>query len=453
VRAYRVRLDGGAGPWRPRRARPHLGWRPWWAGAALLASLLLAGGGWWLLRPAGPAGAQPSIAVLPFDNLSADPEQGYLADGFADDIITELARNKELAVLARNTSFSFKGKGLRAEEIARELGVRYVLEGSLRRIGDGLRLTVQLVEGSDGRHVWAERYDIAARDIAATQDEIARRVAATLFSELRETEKAGSLRRSPGSLDVYALALRGLALKHQFSAESFRAGRAALQRAIALDPGYAPAHAYLGYLDAIDAVNGYTGERRPGDLDAAVAAIRRAIQLDPMMAYAYQALGYALSVQGRPEEALRAMERAVELGPSDADNQLFHGRELASNGRHAEAVAAGERAFALNPVAPIYYYGTHARSLYGAGRHEVALRVTDTCVDQRSYHRTCRVVRIAALGELGRAEQAAAEARDLLAHAPGYSLRNAAANAGYGGDPGTTARLLARLREAGLPEG
>lgn len=448
IRTYRVRLDSEVS----QRPTPQV-WRWALAAVALLFAAVIPGGVWWL-GPGQPALAgRPSIAVLALDNLSGDPEQRYLADGFAEDIITELARNKELAVLARNTSLSLKGRDQVADAAARALGVRYILEGSLRRAGESLRLTARLIDSNSGQHMWAAQYDIQAKDIIATQDDIAHRVATTLFSEVRETEKAASLRRAPESLDVYELALRGLALKHQFNAEAYRAGRAALRRAIELDPNYAPAYAYLGYLEAIDAVAGYTGEKRPENLDAAIATIRRAIELDPRMAYAYQALGFALSANGQPWEALQAEERAVELGPNDADNQLFYGRELASNGRFAEAVAAGERAFALNPMAPIYYYALHARSLYGTRQYEAAVKTTGTCVDRRSYHRTCRTIRVAALVALGRTEEAKAEMSDLLAQAPTFTLRNAAATSGYGGHADMNEQFLSRLREAGLPDG
>jgi tetratricopeptide (TPR) repeat protein len=239
-------------------------------------------------------------------------------------------------------------------------------------------------------------------------------------------------------------------MKHQFNGDASREGRAALKRAIAIAPNYAPAHAYLGFLDAMDIAGNYSGEKGPEDIDEAIASIRRAIELDPSMAYAYQALGVASELKGLPEEGLRAMEKAVELGPSDADNQLLYGRLLATNGRFVEALAAGERAFALNPVAPIYYYALHARTFYGAGRYEEAVKLTQACIDRQSYHRVCRAVRIAGLVELGRLEEARAEMRDFRAHAPGFSERAAASHVGYAGDRGATERLFSRLRQAGL---
>ena len=221
----------------------------------------------------------------------------------------------------------------------------------------------------------------------ATQDKIVQRVAAILFSEVWQTEKRLALRSSPDSFDAYTLAMKGLALKHQFTPEAYREGRQVLTRARELAPNFAPAWAYAGYLDAADSAAGYSGEKNPEDVDAAIELIRKALHLDPGMAYAYQALGFALSVKGLPKEALAAEEKAVELGPGDADNQMLYGRELASNGRFAEAVAAGDKAFSLNPVAPVYYYAMHARSLYGAGDNEGVLRTTGPCLERNSGHR------------------------------------------------------------------
>lgn len=451
IELWRVSLFAG-------KARPR---RPWrigaaaWRLSALAAALVigLALMGWHWLAPGTAASGKPSIAVLPFDNMSGDAEQGYLADGFAEDLITELARNGELRVMARNTSFSYRGQNRKVEEIARDLDVGYVLEGSVRRVGDVVRITAQLIDGHNGAHVWADRYDIGPSEIIATQDKIVERVAAILFSEVWQTEKRLALRSPPDSFDAYTLAMKGLALKHQFTPEAYREGRQVLARARELAPNFAPAWAYAGYLDAADSAAGYSGEKRPEDVDAAIEMIRKALHLDPGMAYAYQALGFALSVKGLPKEALTAEEKAVQLGPGDADNQMLYGRELASNGRFEEAVAAGEKAFSLNPVAPVYYYAMHARSLYGAGDNEGVLRTTGPCLERNSGHRACRALRGAAFVETGHIEEGKTEIRALLERGPGFTLRHAEVYTGFAGDPAANRRLIEALRQAGLPPG
>ena len=451
IELWRIRLFAGkAGPSPPRRVGT-TAWRLSALAAALLAVLALVG--WhWLSPGAGPSG-KPSIAVLPFDSMSGEAEQGYLADGFAEDLITELARNGALRVMARNTSFSYRGQNRRVEDIARDLDVGYVLEGSVRRIGDAVRITAQLIEGHNGAHVWADRYDIGPSEIVATQDEIVQRVAAILFSEVWQTEKRLALRSSPDSFDAYTLAMKGLALKHQFTPEAYREGRQVLRRARELAPNFAPAWAYAGYLDAADSAAGYSGEKKPEDVDDAIELIRKALHLDPGMAYAYQALGFALSVKGLPKEALAAEEKAVELGPGDADNQMLYGRELASNGHFAEAVTAGDKAFSLNPVAPVYYYAMHARSLYGAGDNEGVLRTTGPCLERNSGHRACRALRAAAFVETGHVEEGKSEIRALLERGPGFTLRHAEVYTGFAGDPTANRRLIEALRQAGLPPG
>ena len=315
-----------------------------------------------------------------------------------------------------------------------------------------MRLTAQLIDGRNGSHVWADRYDIGPKEIVATQDEIVLRVAAILFSEVRQTEKRQALRSSPDSFDVYTLALKGLALKHQFTPEAYRQGRRVLHRAIELGPNYAPAYAYLGYLDAADCAAGYSGEKRPEDIDDAITLIRKAIDLDPSMAYAYQALGFALSVKGSAREALVAEERAVQLGPGDADNQMLYGRELATNGRFADAVTAGNKAFALNPIAPVYYYAMHARSLYGGADFAGVLKTTGPCIERNSGHRACRTLRAAALIELGRPDEAKAEVAALLTRGAGFTLHHAEVYTGFAGDAAANRRLLESLKQAGLRE-
>lgn len=449
VRVYRVEITPGHAvlPGVTRR----LGRVAWRWPAILVLAALVAGGLFWARREPAEA-ARPSIAVLAFDNLSNDPADAFVTEGIGEDIITELARNRDLKVLARPSSMSLRGADKTPEVAGPKLGVRYLLDGSVRRAGESLRLTVRLVEASSQGSLWNEHFDVTAADLVSTQDAIVSRIAGTLFSEVRQTEKAASLRRPPNSLEVYDLAVRGLALKHKLNGEAFREGRIVLEQAIRLDPDYAPAYAYLGLLDAIDAVSGFTGARSRSDMDAAIALTRKSVELDPTFAYGHQALGYALCLKGDCLAGLRALEQAVELGPSDADNQLFLGYALASNGQFERAIAAGELAFSLNPLTPLYYHGIHARALFGAARYEEVLQVTQVCIDRQFYQRSCRLARIAALQELGWAEKAKAEMADFLAHAPGFSVANAAATVGYSNAPKADTLILDALKRAGLPE-
>ncbi|MFN0115846.1 MAG: adenylate/guanylate cyclase domain-containing protein [Paracoccaceae bacterium] len=450
VRTYRVLLDGTpmTSPARTRRRGA--------AGIALVAALAaaLAVGAWQVWRGGGAAVDPHSIVVLPFGNLSGDPDDMWIAEGVVEDLITELARNGELTVIARSSSANLPEGERTPDAAARRLKVRYVLGGSVRRLsGDSLRLTVRLIDGPRNATIWNEQYDLAAEGFVRTQDEIVDRIAATLLSEVRSTEKAESLRTAPTSFDAFELAARGLALKDRFTPEAFREGRELLRRAIGIDPGYAPAYAYLGLLDAVDAASGFTGTRSLADIDAAIATARKATELDPAFARGWQALGHALCLKGDCAEGLRALDRAVELGPSEADNQLYRSHALASNGRFAEAVTAGERAIKLNPLTPLYYSGFLARSLFGAGEYERAIATTQPCVDAQFYQRSCRLARIAALAELGREDEARGLMADFLAHAPGFTRANAERAVGFPGSAEATARLLGALERAGLRGG
>lgn len=455
VGVYAVRFEGApAVRWRPMLARL----RPRGLAVAALLLALAAAIAVWALR-AGPEAVpargampdRPSLAVLAFDNFSGDPEQGYLADGMAEDLITELARNRDLAVMARNTSFSFKGQGRTAQDIARELGVRYVLEGSIRRGGERIVVNAQLVDGHDGRHVWAERYDLAAGDVHRVQGELVGRIAGILFSEVRETEKAASLRRPPDNLDVYELTLRGLALKHRQSKENFVEGRRSLERAIALDPDYAPAHAYLGYINAIDAGAVVSGELGRADLPAAIRAIRRAVELDPDLPTSYQALSFALAMAGSSPESLEAAQRSVELGPGDAENLILLCRAQGKAGRYDEAIATGDLAMRLNPIPAPYYYAMRAISLYAKGRMEEVVQATTICLNKAPGYAPCRLYLALALGAKGELAAAREHVAEVLRQRPSFTLANAAAVLGYPSDPTLTARVLDAMRQAGMP--
>jgi adenylate cyclase len=459
VRTWRVRLDQTPAAGQPAAVRRST--RPVGTAVLGLVWLLIAGivGGWlWLQGDARIERAampdRPSIAVLAFENLSGDADQGFLADGIAEDITAELSRNPDLFVIARQSSFRFKGQNLPARKIARELGVRYVLEGSVRRAGNRLRINAQLVDGESGDHIWAERYDLNAGEIYEVQDRIIVNIAARLLSSMRETRKAAVLRRPPIDLDVYELTLRGIALKHRLTRESLIAGREALQRAIEMDPNFAPAHLYLGFLDAVDISFGNpTGYHGPEGIDVAIASIHRAIELDPNIPTAYQALSLALTTKGgQLEDALAAIQRAVELGPSDAENLLFLGRVQVRLGRYDEALARIDRAMALNPFAPAYYHSIRSAPLYALERFQDAVKSARACIALAPKYGKCRWVLAASLVALGKLDEAREQIDQLLDVAPKFSVETAIKVSPFVGDLETNNRYLAELRAAGLPE-
>ena len=453
IRFYR--LKPGEAATRHRLDAQHLRWLGAGVAAAVLAVVVFTVMSFfWSKEPlqqAFPMPDRPALAVLPFNNVSGNPDQDYLADGLADDIITELARNRDLVVMARNSSFSFKGKDKSVPDIARQLGVRYVLDGSVHRSGEQVFFNAQLIDGRNARHVWAERYIFKTGDVYRVQEELVERVAGVLLSQVRETEKAASLRRPPNNLDVYELTLRGIAHKHQLTKAAYLQGRAELERAVALDPNFAPAHIYLGYLNGIDAIASLTGALSAADMPAAIAEIRHGIALDPTMPIGYQALGHHLRLTGQIEEALTALERAVALGPGDAENLIFLGAVQNSAGQHERALATIERALALNPVAPVWYLAAHANALYALDRFEDGHRVAADCLTKLQSYFPCRLRAAASLQALGRTREAAEHIAELLRQRPMSSVAEARA-LGFPRDPPLNARFLEHLRAAGLPE-
>lgn len=335
VRVYRFGgLDGTESP-QPTvspssdRVTPRFSIRRSFALASILLLTVVVAGYWWMPLNIAESDRgkfrlpdRPSIAVLSFDTFSNEDEQRFLAEGIAEDIITQLARNSELTVMARTATFAYKDKGMSAKEIAKILGVHYILEGSVRRINEQLRITSQLIEAKSGNHVWAEHYDVSAQAVLKTIDDIVEKISGTLFSEIRETEKAAILRRPPSNLDVYELTLRGLARKHKLNPKDSLLALEDLRQAVELDPGYAPAWLYLGWVEAI-AMAYKWNDLNLSNIKDAIEKVEKAIELDPMLATAYQALSLLRAWDGEVKGALQAARRSVELGPGDADNLLF----------------------------------------------------------------------------------------------------------------------------------
>ena len=291
---------------------------------------------------------RPSIAVLPFANMSSEPEQEYFSDGITEDIITELSRFRSLFVIARNSSFSFKDKRLRITDVARELGVGYVVEGSVRRAGDRLRITAQLVDAATGNHIWAERYDRDLSDLFAVQDEVARSVASTVSGRVDVAGRDRAVRPSATALKVYALVLRAKALMSKYTKADNAQALACAEQAASLDPTSARAFAHAAWCSFFNYMACWTDARADARAKAYQLA-RRAVELDVTDSFARCILGLIHLMRREYDEARFEIEKAIELNPNDPDVRRYYGDYLASTGRPDAAIEQIELAKRLNP--------------------------------------------------------------------------------------------------------
>ena len=318
---------------------------------------------------------KPSIAVLPFQNMSGDPEQEYFADGMVEEIITALSRIRWLFVIARNSSFTYKGKAVDVRQVARELGVRYVLEGSVRKGGDRVRITGQLIDALTGIHLWADRFDGALNNVFDLQDQVASSVAGAIEPKLRKSEIERAHRKPTESLDAYDLYLRALALRDRPTAESVPEAIMLLRQALAIDPNYAPAKAAIGWFRVHEAAHG----RNPvseADAAEAVALARQTLEtgkddLDVL----WMAASTLLLLAGDPDVAASAIDRALMLNPNAALAWALRGFVLSRRGQSDAAIEACERAMRLSPLDPLRRVFTMGIGLAHqvAGRDEEAL--------------------------------------------------------------------------------
>jgi TolB-like protein len=351
----------------------------------------------------GRAPDRPSLAVMPFLSLGGDDSLGK---GVALEILGALARDKDLRLIARDSSFALANQNLVAQELGEQLGVRYLIEGTAQRSDGTLLVDVQLVDTRDGSIAWGDRFSAAAETIPNVRREIADKIAGSLHSGMRETEKQAALGAPPRDLDVYELTLRGIARKHQFNTEATRAGRADLEEAIRRDPAYAPARAYLAWLNFIDMLNQFTGEWQFSELGEVIGEFGRAIRLDPNFPAAYQGLSHALIFAGNIDESVAAARRAVELGPSDADGLLFLALALFEAGELLESLEKARKAVELNPFKPAYYGFFYGMILWGNERYQEALQQIDECLRKAPQMRadTFRVLSLVGLGRLDEAK-------------------------------------------------
>ena len=363
---------------------------------------------------------KPSFAVLPFANMSTDPEQEFFADGIAEDVITALSRYPSLFVIARNSSFTYKGRAVDVKQIGRELGVRYVLEGSLRKSGNRIRVTAQLVEAETGRHVWAERYDRDLADIFALQDEITEAVTIAIAPAIADAERQRAMRKPPDSLDAWAAYQRGLWHSSKLTADNNALAQKFFQQAIDLDPSFAGG--YKGLAGAQFTAANFQGRGLLESLSSIEALARRALALDDADAEARSLLANALWARADYESALAETERALATTPNLAFAHHMRGATLIFSGHPKEGIAALERSIRLDPREPRSAgprLNQIALGFYFSRDYAAAVEVAKRAI--RSYPEYPLPYRwlAAALGQLGRIEEAKEALEKAIGVAPG----------------------------------
>ena len=391
---------------------------------------------------------KPSIAVLPFQNMSGDPGQEDFADGMVEDIITSLSKIHRLFVIARNSTFTYKNRPVDIRQVARELGVRYVLEGSVRRAGDRLRVAAELIEAVSGTHVWAERYDRPVRDVFDVQDEITKEIVLALSIELTDGERARVFGRSTRSLEAWLAAMRGFEHWAEGSPKGIREARVHFERAASIDPNYTIAWAFIGWTHFTEVRFGFSSDPRASLAKAAELA-EKCIAMSPDDPQAHGIRAGVWVIQGRFDDAVRECEIAIAGAPSDAYLWCVFGRVLICAGDAARGERALREAMQLNPFHPTYYRGILGNALEELGRNAEAIEILTKSVrrdpDYFSGH-----LRLASLYGLGdQIEPAKAELAAALRINPKFTM--AMAETFYASsNKASSERFKLGLRKAGL---
>jgi len=390
---------------------------------------------------------KPSIAILPFDNLSSDPDQAFFADGLTEDLITDLAKNTDLFVIARNSSFAYKGTSPDIRDVGQSLGVAHVLEGSVRKAGNQVRINAQLADAITGGHVWAERYDGEMEDIFALQDEITAQIVAALQVNLAPGQ--GSAARTTESAEAYELFLRARATFYRFTPAAFKETVHLAEQAITIDPNFADAYATMVFPH--QSGWSFMWEGYDDALDEALRAAVRGVELAPHSAFCQSRLGWVHTIKGSHDDARTHFEKAIEIAPNDADTYGYYAEAMNFAGRPQRGVEMVDMALKFDPFIPpncAYHLG-HA--LFLLERHEEAEGHVRDCIDVAPGFPPAHVTMTALLSEMGRADEAAEQVKALLAIHPLVTVAKFGERYPYA-DDGHRKRVLDGLRAAGLPE-
>ncbi len=440
--------------------------KAWWNSylmAAVIVVVLVASGSIWYFHfyavpspdkgslaeaPALKLPDKPSIAVLAFDNMSGDPKQEYFSDGMTEEIITGLSKMPHLFVIARNSSFAFKGKAVSVQEVGKKLGVRYVLEGSVRKEEGRVRITAQLIDAQTGGHVWSERYDRDLKDVFALQDEVTLTVMRAMRVKLTDGEQAALWQKKglTNNLEAFEKYLQARMYSIQVTKDANAKGRQLYEEAIALDTGFAMAYAKLAFSHAADAMFGWSKDPRESSHNAYEIA-NKALSLDDSLDTPHYMLGFVYLNMREYDEAIAEGKRGVELNPNGHEALAFLGIILNLAGRPAEALTVLEKATRLNPMPPAFQYAYLGFSQLLMNHNDKAIPTLEKGLRVQPDHTPCLINLAAACSQGGRQEDARKTAAELIRLNPKFSAETYAK---IYKEPTVREQLVDALRKAGL---
>ncbi len=395
-----------------------------------------------------PLPEEPSIAVLPFANISGDPEQEYFSDGLTEEIITALSKVSNMFVIARNSTFSYKGKPVKVQQVGEELGVRYVLEGSVRKAGDRVRITAQLVDATTGGHVWSERYDRNLEDIFALQDEITMKILTALRVTLTEGEQARLYDRGTENLDSFLKFLQGAQHFFRFNEDDNLVGRQMFEEAVTLDPKNSVAHIMLGWTHMMDVW--YGSSESPGkSMERAAELAQKALALDDSLDSPHSLLCHIYLMKRQYEEAMAEGERAVALNPNGADAYAHVAMTLHYLGRQEESIALFKKATRLNPMPPNWYLWSLALTYRLMGQYGESIATVQKALKRNPDDLIAHIVLAGTYSLSGHDDEACAEAAEVLRIDPQFSVEYFAKTLPYK-NQADTGLVIDALRKAGL---
>jgi adenylate cyclase len=464
IRAYRVLSYPGAAAHRVVKAKKAVG-KTWRNAIIAIVAVLVVGAAvaiwhfYFRAPPIEPASKEkmayplpdkPSIAVLPFVNMSGDPNQEYFSDGLTEQIISTLSKLSNLFVIARNSTFTYKGKAVKVQKVAEDLGVKYVLEGSVKRSADRVRITAQLIDAISGHHVWSEHYDREIKDIFKIQDNITMEIVRALQLKLADGEQARLWAKyKTTNLKAYEKTLLGNKLLAAGTKEHNARARQLYEEAIALDSGYAPAYVVVGWTHFFDARFGWS-ESRAGSIKMALKYCQKVLTLDDTLDTPFILLAAIYLLKHQYEKAIAEAERSISLNPSSADAYSVLAGTLGCSGRWEESIVVARKSIRLNPFPQIYYFHWLARAYFMTRRYNEAVGTCKKILGMNPNYLPAHAFLAACYSSLGRQAEASAEADDVLRINPKFSLESYAKTLPYKNKVDKE-RYIDALRKAGLP--